>query len=123
MATIRDIGLKIKLFWGRVRENIELVFIVVLVALLSFALGRLSVLYTEKGEFKIMYPDGQSASVLQGAVGVGGGYVGSRTGGTYFFPWCPLARSIKSENKVYFGSRTEAEQAGYRPGNCNGLKQ
>ncbi len=102
-----------------------MVLIVVLVGLLSFALGRLSVFYGQKDELKIIYPDGQSASVIEGAVGIGlgGGYVASRTGSTYLFPWCAAARSIKVGNKLFFTTRAEAERAGYRAGNCSGLKQ
>lgn len=102
-----------------------MVMIVILVGLLSFALGRLSVFYDQKDEFRIIYPEGQSVSAVEGAVGIalGGGYVGSRTGSTYLFPWCAAARSIKSGNKLFFTTRAEAERAGYSPGNCSGLKQ
>ena len=136
MGTIRDIGIKIKALWGRVRENALIVLVIVLVAFLAFGLGRLSVFYSEKGQFKVLYPDGQSASTLTGFLGVGGireeialppapqvaGYfVASKTGSTYFFPWCPLAVKISSTDRIYFDSRTSAENAGYHAGRCNGL--
>jgi len=132
VATIRDIGLKIKTLWGQAKENLLLVAIIILVALLAFALGRLSVFYGEKGEFEVLYPSGQSASVIQGALalqnealppqlGAAGEYVASRTGTAYFFPWCPLALRIPAENRIYFPSRTAAEAAGYHGGRCNGL--
>lgn len=133
---VRDFTNKIKALWGRMQENLLLIVVIVLVALLAFGLGRLSVFYGEKDEFRVLYPNGQSASALQGAVGLmnsggepslppqiamAGGYVASRTTGTYFFPWCPLALRISSENRVYFSSRAAAEAAGYHPGRCNGL--
>lgn len=133
MSTIRDIGLKIKLVWARVRENATLIIILILVALLAFGLGRLSVLYGEKGELKVLYPDGQEASALQGALGIGqegfppppsggGGYVASMTGTTYLFPWCAAALRIAQSKKLYFKTKEAAEAAGFRAGNCNGLK-
>ncbi|MES2014211.1 MAG: hypothetical protein V4437_00145 [Patescibacteria group bacterium] len=132
MGTIRDIAIKIKILWGRVKENALIVVVIILVALCAFGLGRLSVLYGQKEEFKIIYPEGQSASAIQGAVGVGetalppppsggGAYIASATGSTYFFPWCPLAVKIALGNRVYFSSRVAAEAAGYHAGRCNGL--
>lgn len=131
-----DFTNKIKALWSRARENILIVCVIVLVAFLAFGLGRLSVFYAEKGQFKVLYPNGQSASALTGFLGVGGtkeetslppippvaGYfVASKTGSTYFFPWCPLAVKIPSENKIYFNNRASAESAGYHTGRCNGL--
>ena len=55
METIRDIRLKIKLLWARLRENALLVAALILLVLLAFGLGRLSVLYGEKGDLKIIY--------------------------------------------------------------------
>ena len=140
MKSIRDIGIKIKTLWGRVRENALIVIVIVLVAFLAFGLGRLSVFYSEKGQFKVLYPDGQSASTLIGFLGLGdassfpvgqsslppppseeGSYVASKTASTYFFPWCPLAVKIAPTNRVYFSTRASAEAAGYHPGRCNGL--
>lgn len=136
MGTIRDIGIKIKVVWRRLRENLLIVLVIILVALLAFGLGRLSVFYGGKAEFKVLYPNGQSASVIEGALGIGkaseevplppqievmGQYVASKTGSTYFFPWCPLAVKIAVANRVYFKSRASAESAGYHAGRCNGM--
>lgn len=52
----------------------------------------------------------------------GGAYVGSKTGTTYYLPWCGSANRIKEENKVWFSSKTEAEAAGYKSAsNCKGI--
>ncbi len=51
-----------------------------------------------------------------------GAYVGSKNGTKYHLPWCPGARTIKAENKVWFNSKAEAEVAGYQPAaNCKGI--
>jgi hypothetical protein len=67
-------------------------------------------------------------NILEGAFatnlsGKEGGFVASRSGETYYFPWCGSANRIKDENLVWFKDRAEAEQNGYRPAsNCHGLK-
>ena len=48
--------------------------------------------------------------------------VASKNGSVYHYTWCPGAKRIKEENKIYFNSKEEAEAAGYRPAkNCEGL--
>lgn len=109
--------------------------LLILVAVLAFGLGRLSVLYGGEEEFEIMYPSEQSAAVL-GASSLqlpasslvtsekpeAGAFVVSKTGSKYHLPWCPGAQRIKEENKIYFDTKEEAEAAGYQPaGNCKGL--
>lgn len=49
-------------------------------------------------------------------------YVASKNGTKYHLPTCPGAKRIKEENKIWFDSKTEAEQAGYEPAkNCKGI--
>ena len=49
-------------------------------------------------------------------------YVASKSGSKYHYPWCPGAKQMKEENKIYFNSRPAAEAAGYTPAaNCKGL--
>lgn len=49
-------------------------------------------------------------------------YVASKNGTKYHLPTCPGAKRIKEENKIWFDSKTEAEQAGYEPAkNCQGI--
>lgn len=51
-----------------------------------------------------------------------GMYVGSKSGKTYHLPWCSGAQRIKEDNKVWFSSKTEAENKGYQPAaNCKGI--
>ncbi len=52
----------------------------------------------------------------------GGQYVASKSGTKYHLPWCPGAKQMKEENKIYFSSKEEAEAAGYTPAaNCKGI--
>lgn len=49
-------------------------------------------------------------------------YVASKNGTKYHLPTCSGAKRIKEENKIWFDSKTEAEQAGYEPAkNCKGI--
>ncbi len=53
---------------------------------------------------------------------VKGTFVGSRSGKAYHYPWCPGAKRIKEENKVWFHTKEEAVGKGYHPAaNCEGL--
>lgn len=49
-------------------------------------------------------------------------FIASQTGKSYYFPWCGIVKRIKVENQIIFHSQAEAEKAGYKPGNCAGLK-
>ncbi len=50
------------------------------------------------------------------------GLVASKTGKSYYFPWCGIVKRIKPENRITFNSKAEAAKAGYKPGNCAGLQ-
>lgn len=51
-----------------------------------------------------------------------GKYVGSKNGSKYHLPYCPGAKQMKEENKVWFGSKEEAASKGYSPAaNCPGI--
>ena len=50
-------------------------------------------------------------------------FVASKTGKSYYFPWCGTVNRIKEANLVWFSDRAEAESKGYVPAsNCHGLK-
>ncbi|MDE2079062.1 MAG: hypothetical protein KGI73_01605 [Patescibacteria group bacterium] len=68
MATIPDIRNKINKFRAlspRTREKLFYATVVLLVGLLAFAIGRLSVIYGGEGELKVVYPGTPSAMNLQ----------------------------------------------------------
>ncbi|MDO8521441.1 MAG: Ada metal-binding domain-containing protein [bacterium] len=53
---------------------------------------------------------------------VRGAYVASKKGEVYYLPWCGGVKLIHEENKVWFATKEEAEQKGYRPAaNCKGM--
>lgn len=98
--------------------------VVVLVALASFGLGRLSAEKDKK--MPITVTQTQPAAVFE--VGTGelappeAGYVGSRNGSKYHLPWCAGAQRILEANKIWFASKEEAEAKGYTPAaNCEGI--
>ncbi len=51
-----------------------------------------------------------------------GVYVGSKKGNKYHLPWCSGAKTMSEENKIWFGTKEEAESRGYTPAaNCKGI--
>ena len=99
--------------------------VIILTALASFGLGRLSALSKNKFPVRIETKN-QSAAALSSqnpkTESAQNLFVASRNGQVYHFPWCAGAQRIKEENKIFFDSREEAEKAGLRPAaNCEGL--
>jgi len=132
MAISREaIGKVIKANFGDILTS----FLIILVGIGGFGIGRLSMQENGNQEVKIL-----SASVIESGVGQasgassessfevptlqeGGQVVASKSGTKYHYPWCSGAKSIKEENKIYFDSVEAARAAGYLPaGNCKGLK-
>jgi len=119
------------------REDLFVIALILLVGFGGFGLGRLSTL--EEGRHPIIiddrvsqFPisnfqnnrkdgisDSQTATVISFSEKQ---YVASVKGKKYHFPWCSGAQRIKEGNKIWFGSKEEAERAGYEPAkNCKGL--
>ena len=138
--SIKDYWQKIK---GQflVREGaIFLTTIIVLTASLGFGLGRLSRIEEQKPPVRIEY-DATSQVATQinisqggrrevskpeanlGESEAGGGeVVASKSGKTYYLPWCSGVRRIKPANRVSFASPAAAAAAGLSPAkNCPGL--
>jgi len=117
--SIGETIIKIKaLLSGKEVGDAAVVVIVILVGLISFGLGRLSVL----GEYMPPISLTNAPLLIQEPLVVGGMVVGSRQGSKYHFPWCAGASQIAERNKVWFDSEDEARQSGYTPaGNCKGL--
>lgn len=119
-------------------------FLMLVIASIFFALGRLSVLNSQKQPIKVINPAvlgvSQTASVINsqpesspgGPLGEivvntentsSGVVVGSKTGKKYYFPWCGTVKRIKPENLIQFSSIEDARAKGYTPAeNCAGLK-
>ena len=114
-----------------IENDVVLVIVIILVALISFGLGRLSKIRENKTPITIENISGNiSASQIGDSgpavkPGVTAGerlYVASKSGTKYHYPWCSGAQNIKEENKIWFSSKEQAESAGYTPAsNCKGL--
>lgn len=65
---------------------------------------------------------GGEAETVATVPAVKGTYVASKKGEVYYLPWCGGVKLIKEENKIWFATKAEAEQKGYRPAaNCKGI--
>lgn len=114
------------------RHDVYVVLIIIVTALASFGLGRLSEEPEQVTAVEItnafettdapQRTRAEEESEITPVPVVEGTLVGSKNSDKYHFPWCPGAQRIKEENKVWFTNRDEAEQAGYVPAaNCKGL--
>lgn len=101
-------------------HNTFVIATIILIALASFGLGRLSKIEERKPEIRLKNEATASKSIEIGeSVGQ---YVASKNGSKYHLPWCSGASTIKEENKIWFNSKEEAEKAGYTPAsNCKGI--
>ena len=122
---IQNLWNKIKAWFLPREGEVVLAAVIILTALASFGLGRLSALGKNKFPVRIETKN-QSAAALSSqnpkTESAQNLFVASRNGQVYHFPWCAGAQRIKEENKIFFNSREEAEKAGLRPAaNCEGL--
>ncbi|MEK7659155.1 MAG: hypothetical protein AAB338_00655 [Patescibacteria group bacterium] len=118
-----------------IKRNIFLIFLIVLIALLSFQLGRISKTVSqpiriEKASIQKIFNqdnpnleiyESETKSKSRGVEKADFQVVASKksTSGKYHFLWCPGAKQIKEENKIFFNSEKEAISAGYvLAGNC-----
>ena len=127
------------------QKDLFLAATIVLVSIISFGLGKLSAIWPEKQLINITTnyqqhykaepsgfrpttnnndetrkntdpPPDNSTPIAKGK------YVASKNSTFYHYPWCPGAQKIKEENKIWFQTKEEAENSGYKPaGNCDGL--
>lgn len=103
------------------------VFLLLLVGLSSFALGRLSSLETvslETSQASLQALPGLVSEVNGDQVSLDGVVVvASRSGTKYHLLNCPGAGQIKTENRIEFTSIDAARAAGYTAAtNCPGLE-
>jgi hypothetical protein len=116
-------------------KDILIVVIVILVGLGSFELGRLSKENGPSG-VKIEYQDqnenqtasavssvesvNKTAPLIQSSNVAGKNYFASSRGSKYYSIGCSAGKTIKQENRIYFGTSDEAERAGYMlSSSCN----
>ncbi len=134
---------KVKAGFQTHERELFIVLLVILLGALSFGLGRLSLLWQKHEPIRI--EKSETAEVPRGSVEAAsiavplspppaapivtppppkttGTFVASKKGTAYHFPWCPGAKQIKEENKIWFETKAEAERFGYKPAaNCPGL--
>jgi len=138
--SIKEIGQKSKSIGATLeKREVFTMLLLILVAVASFGLGRLSASNTAKGGIRLQEPltgklegntgvsDTTGVVPLGAAVGTmgttQGKFVASKSGTKYHYPWCSGAKRIKEENKVWFNTVEEARKAGYTPAaNCPGLE-
>ncbi len=121
---------KVKLFYEDHKSDLYIALIIFLVGISGFGLGRLSMLMNQKEPLRIEKPqntDPIQSSQTNSAIITAtqkGKYIASKSGKTYYFPWCSGAQKIKEENKIWFQTKEEALSRGLKAaGNCDGLDQ
>lgn len=87
------------------------VIILILVGLISFGLGRMSVLGANKsdGEVEFVIPTLSKIDLNSQNFK----YLASINGTKYYPKGCNSANRIKSENRIYFKSGEDAEKSGF----------
>ncbi len=123
---IKHFALKIKTFANERRRMLLMVLFVFIISLISFGLGRLSIvaqpesLVIENGVptlsdvSKIMTTGGAQSIGLPTAQS--GNFVASKNSTYYYLPTCATAKRIKDENKVWFQTEQEAQGLGFTRG-------
>lgn len=134
--SIQELHVKFKGIYTN--PEILLATLIVIVSLVSFVLGRMSVSETvsfveQNAKETLQFPvveQGTESTVVKPSVTTNtaavaqekSGYVASKNGTKYHLPWCGSASQIKEENKIWFATKEEAEKAGYSPAsNCKGI--
>lgn len=132
-VSIREKAEKIKHY--ALNERLFSAFLIVVVGIAGYGLGRLSMKQENSGtvirgaaEDQVVkgkntvsnLPHTNTITAEPGTIE--GGYVASKNSNKYHLPWCSGAQSISEANKIWFSTKEEAEEAGYQPaGNCKGI--
>ncbi|MFA6226959.1 MAG: hypothetical protein WC631_00525 [Candidatus Paceibacterota bacterium] len=136
----KEIGLKIG-------ADLFIVFIIVLVGMASFGLGKLSAIEKKKTPIAVykveeaLLANALKETVTEGGEGgasadsraaqiaptptnpSNGLVLASKSGTKYYYPWCSGVDRIKEENKIWFSTMEEAKARGLAPAvGCTGLK-
>lgn len=107
-------------------KDIILTAVIVLIAVISFGLGRLSKIRENNvpltiENLKMEVIDTPGDKIIN-EVNTQKIFVASKNGKKYHYVWCESASGIKEENKIFFATKEEAQAAGYEPAvNCKGL--
>jgi hypothetical protein len=119
MQTIQNIGQKIKPVLDRGVAEWGIFGLILLAAIASFGLGRLSALEDARPVVSVSMA---AAAIEAPQMAPGGLLEASRTGTVYYYPWCAGVAKISPQNARWFASEKAAQAAGLRPAkNCKGL--
>ena len=137
MQSIKEKLNKIKLVGDSLMENNTIFYLslILLIASISFILGRLSALEEfNKEEITFLQRSNLATLINSDLVEnentaresiselTTGKYVASKNSDKYHAPWCSGAKRISEENKVWFATKEEAEASGRSPAsNCKGI--
>ena len=121
MRILQELVSKIKPFIEIIIGEWGMILIILFIGFGSFGLGRLSMLESVRPPVSIT--NAPKVAEPRG-MNIGGLIVASRTGSSYYFPWCSGVDKILLQNRVWFASEEKARQAGYSPAkNCKGLEK
>lgn len=115
---------------GHFKRNIHQLyvpFVLILIGITSFSLGRLSISSQNQEGVRIVNQGAEiktnTAKVLDSVNIEEESVVASKNGTVYYLPWCSGVSRIKPENLVHFSSAIEARKQGYLPSStCKGIK-
>lgn len=122
---------KIKEFLQIYYEEIGVSLIMVLVAISSFYLGKMSAVFDASHPEITIEKVVSNPAVVNGGASLpspageanGGQVVATKNGKRYYLPWCPTVAKLNDSAKRYFASAAEAMAAGLTPAkNCAGMK-
>ena len=103
------------------QKELYLAVVIILVAIISFGLGRLSKIREEKTPITIENIESDANKAVENKNDKI--FVASKNGKKYYYAWCESAKIIKEQNRVWFSTQAAAEKAGYEPAsNCKGLQ-
>lgn len=99
------------------QSDIVLTLGIILVALASFGIGRLTAPQSDNEPIIIQEPVASAERSLpletERETTKEGEFVGSVNSNKYHWPDCPWAKKIASQNQIWFSSEEEAQAAGY----------
>src|SRR3989344_5504353 len=112
----------------KIEKPLLLGIIVLLIALFSFGLGRLSKDSESKEPITIVATPEQTSAVATNSISkpitttpiptvtkvgaISGQFVAAESGTRYYLPTCSGVSRIKEENKIWFTTKADAEKAG-----------
>jgi hypothetical protein len=81
---------------------------------ISFILGIKKLILLKQLRQPIVYLAHAPSAILPVNFPQGGGFVASKSGKKYYFPWCGSVLRVQTEKKIWFASKVQAEDLGYR---------